>query len=125
MRLHFGYLVLTILLFATEILIALYSHNSILRAYIGDVLVVILIYCFVKSFFDTPVVKTAIGVLLFSYLVEALQYFKIVNRFGLQDYKLARIVIGTSFSWIDILSYTAGILIVLIAERIASKSWSR
>lgn len=115
------YFILFVLLFIVEVLIALYARNSILRAYIGDVLVVILIYCFVKAFFNSPVFITAVCVLIFSYLVETLQYFKIVEILGLQHSQLARIIIGTSFSWLDILSYTIGIIIVLGCERV----WSR
>lgn len=121
MSFNLRYFLLTILLFVIEVLIALYSHDSILRAYIGDVLVVILIYCFVKSFFNTPVLSTAMAVLIFSFIVETLQYLNIVNKLGLQHSTLAKIIIGTSFSWLDILSYTIGILVVIIAEKIAGK----
>ncbi|MFT3947674.1 MAG: DUF2809 domain-containing protein [Agriterribacter sp.] len=114
------YFILFILLFITEVLIALYSRNSIIRSYIGDVLVVILIYCLVKSFFDTPVFVTAIAVLLFSSLVEMLQYFKIVYKLGLEHAALARVFIGTSFSWWDIVSYTIGIATVLGFEKISA-----
>lgn len=115
------YFIFFVLLFIIEVLIALYVRNSIVRAYIGDVLVVILIYCFAKSFFNSPAFITAVCVLIFSYLVEMLQYFKIVEILELQHSKLARIIIGTSFSWLDILSYTIGIAIVLGCERV----WSR
>ncbi len=55
------YFLLFIALLIIEILIALYVHDEIVRPYIGDVLVSILVYCFVKAFFNTPVLKTAIG----------------------------------------------------------------
>ena len=115
------YFVLATLLFITEVLIALYVHDSIIRPYGGDFLVVILIYCFVKSFINTPVLPTAIAVLLFSYIVETLQYFNIVSRLGLQNCNLARIIIGTSFAWTDIFAYTAGIAIVLFIEKKCEK----
>ena len=115
------YFVLTLLLFVIEILIALFTHDPIIRPYIGDVLVVILIYCFVKSFVNTAFLPTAIGVLLFSYLVEALQYFKIVNKLGLKDSKLAKIIIGTSFAWLDLLAYTVGIVVVIYLEIVSAK----
>lgn len=76
----------------------------------------ILIYCFVKSFINTPVKATALAVLLFSYLIETLQYFHLVDLLGLEKSKTARIVIGTSFAWTDLLAYTLGILLVLIIE---------
>jgi hypothetical protein len=111
------YLLITLLLFLTEVLIALYAHDRIIRPYIGDLLVVILIYCFVKSFLNTPVWPTAIGVLIFSYTIEVLQYFDLVSLLGLHDSRIARIVIGTSFAWADLLAYTVGIVILLFFER--------
>lgn len=116
-KFNWYYFVLTILLLGLEILIALFAHDSIIRPYIGDLLVVILIYCFVKSFVNTPVFMTAVSVLLFSYTVEILQYLKIINVLGLQHSGIARMVIGTSFEWIDLLAYTAGVAIILFVEK--------
>jgi hypothetical protein len=112
------YLVLTSILFIIEILIALFAHDRIVRPYIGDFLVVILIYCFLKSFIDISVSKAAISVLIFSYFVELLQNFNIVNKLGLESSELARIIIGTSFEWIDLIAYTSGIIAVLYVEKI-------
>ncbi|MBN8649943.1 MAG: DUF2809 domain-containing protein [Cytophagales bacterium] len=111
---YFG---LTVLLFVVEVLIALFVHDNFIRPYVGDVLVVILIYCFVKSFLDLPEFVLAIGVLLFAFAIEFLQYIKIVHVLGLEKSELMRTVIGTSFAWLDLLAYVVGIGIVLMAER--------
>jgi hypothetical protein len=111
------YFVFFIILFIIEVLIALYAHDNFVRPYIGDVLVVILLYCFVKSFIKLPVTPVAIGVLIFSFLIEILQYCNIVDRLGLGHSKLARTVIGTSFAWEDIWAYIAGFIVILVAER--------
>ncbi|AWH85900.1 DUF2809 domain-containing protein [Flavobacterium album] len=116
-----NYFIITILLFVIEVVIALYVHDRIIRPYIGDVLVVILIYCFIKSFFRVPETPVAIGVLLFAFLVETLQYLKIIEVLGLQDSKFFRTVIGTSFAWMDILTYIIGIAIVIIVEKSRKK----
>jgi hypothetical protein len=117
--LHFNrnYFLLTILLFVIEVFIALYVNDNFIRPYLGDVLVVILIYCFVKSFLKISVTKATIGVLLFAFFVETLQYFAIIEILGLQDNQLARTVIGTSFAWEDILAYLVGIVIVIVCEK--------
>lgn len=117
--LHFkpSYFLTFLLLLFTEILIALYVHDAFIRPYVGDFLVVILIYCFVRAFFNVSVAAAAIGVLLFSYMIETLQYFKMVKVLGLQDIKLARIIIGTDFSWLDMLAYTLGIAFVILMEK--------
>lgn len=118
MKLQFNskYFVAFIILFITEILIALYVNDQIIRPYIGDLLVVILIYCFIKSFLATPVIKTAIAVLIFAFTVETLQYFKLVEKLGLQDSKAARIIIGSSFEWMDVLAYLAGTVLIILVE---------
>lgn len=103
--------------FLIEIMIALFIHDNFIRPYMGDVLVVILIYCFLKSFFDVPVLPAALLVLGFSFFVEFLQYVNIVEKLRLGNSKFARIVIGTSFSWMDMLAYWGGFMLVLIVEK--------
>ena len=112
------YFILAVLLFGIEILIAGFAHDQFIRPYAGDFLVVILIYCFVKSFLKTPVLPTALSVLLFSWLIEIMQYFNIITLLGLQHSEMTRIIMGTSFEWIDLIAYTTGIVFVLYAEKV-------
>jgi hypothetical protein len=116
-RFHWKYLLLTVILLGIEVFIALVIHDRIIRPHVGDLLVVILIYCFVKSFLNVPVWIAAAGVLIFSYVVELLQYFEVVKLLGMNGSYAARVIIGTTFNWIDILAYTLGILIVLFIEK--------
>ncbi len=111
------YFIATIVLLLVEIFIALYIKDDFIRPYIGDVLVVILIYCLLKSFLKIPVFQTCLAVLAFAFLIEWLQYLEIVKLLGVENNKLARIIIGTSFAWQDLLAYVAGILLVLIVEK--------
>ncbi len=120
------YFVVALIIFFTEILIALFAHDRIIRPYIGDFLVVILIYCFLRSFINMSVIRLAFSALIFSYIVETLQYFNILDRLGLQNSSLARVVMGSSFEWTDLIAYTLGIVFVLYVERvIADKSYKR
>lgn len=116
-RLSKGYLLLTILLFAVEIFIGVKMHDAFVRPYVGDFLVVILLYCMVKSVLNLPLIPLAVGVLLFSYGIEILQYLNIVRLLGLQHNTVARIVIGTQFEWGDLVAYTLGIILVIIIEK--------
>lgn len=111
------YFMLTIVLFVVEVIIAVYMHDAVIRPYFGDVLVVILIYTFIKSFIEVGYGRLAVAVLLFAYAIEILQYFNLVKLLGLEQYALARIVLGTSFQWMDFVAYTIGILIVVAIER--------
>ena len=123
---HFNktYFLLFVILFITEVLIALYVHDEFVRPYVGDVLVVILLYCFVKSFLNWSINRTAIVVLLFSYLIETLQYFNIVQVLGLGNSTLANTLIGNYFTWVDILAYTLGALLVIVIEYLSKPSIS-
>ena len=105
-------------LFIIEVFIALYLHDKIVRPYVGDFLVVFLIYCAVRAFLCAPALKVAIGVLLFSYLIEVLQYFKLVKLLGFQHNAVAKAVLGNGFDWIDLLLYTLGIIMVLVLEKV-------
>ena len=111
------YGVLTVLLLGIEILIGMFAHGWI-RNYFGDVLVVILLYTLArtispekpKTWFILPA-----AILVFSFVVEFLQLWGFCDRFGITN-KLLRIIIGTGFSVMDLISYTIGILPCFIAE---------
>lgn len=118
LKFHAGYFIAASLLFITEIIIALYLHDSLIRPTSGDFLVVILLYCFVKCFFNLPVLPTAGGVLLLAYIVEVSQYFHLVKVLGLENSRLAKILLGTSFSFTDMLAYSLGIILVVIIENL-------
>lgn len=110
------YALLAIALFIIEVLIAIYVHDSFVRPFVGDYLVVFLVYCFVRAFFNMHYLKAAVAVLLFSYLIETLQYFQFVQRMGLAKYKILAIALGTSFEWFDILAYTLGFITIILLE---------
>jgi len=111
-----NYFLLALLLLCIEIFIAVFVHDRFIRPYVGDFLVVILIYCFIRAFLNTSVTTTALFALLFAYTVETAQYFNLANLMGLQDHRIAQIIIGNSFEWMDILAYTLGFLLILIIE---------
>ena len=117
LRFHKTYFLLSVLLFVIEVLIALYVRDSFIRPYFGDFLVVILLYCGIRSFLNIPVKTAAIAVLLFAYAIETAQYFQLVRYLGLEQNAVAKTVIGSSFEWGDMLAYTLGILVILWIEQ--------
>ena len=106
-----------LLIFVIEVIIALFVKDSIIRPYGGDVLVVIMMYYFVKAFIKARPVYIAISVLLFAYFIEIGQYLNLVEVLSLQDNKVMRIVIGSSFSWGDMIAYTIGAAICYFIDR--------
>ena len=111
-----SYFILTLVLFVTEVLIALYLHDNFIRPYVGDFLVVILLYCGVKTFLKASVLSVAISVLMFAFLIEISQYFHFISLIGLSNSTLAKVVLGNSFAWNDLLAYTFGIAAVILIE---------
>lgn len=112
-----NYFVFALILFLIEVSIALFMNDNFIRPYFGDFLVVILVYCFIKSFLNLSVWAVSMAVLLFAYRVEILQYFKIVEKLGFENSKIAGILIGTSFEWTDLVAYTLGIGLVFLFEK--------
>ena len=122
MRFNYKFFIATIFLFIIEVLIATkLAYIDWLRAYFGDVLVVILIYTFIQTFFKIDKTKTIFGVFIFACIIEFAQYFHFAELLGLKENKIAMIVFGNSFSWIDILCYALGCLLVLIFNFIFQK----
>ncbi len=111
------YLGWTVCLLLIELSIALWVNDDFVRPYLGDVLVVILIYAFVRAFFKVAIVPAALGVLVFAFGVEFLQYFKIVEVLGWEASAIARTIIGTTFTWEDLIAYTVGVGILLALEK--------
>ena len=123
MKLTFNrnYFIGFIILLLIEILIERFFKTGFIRHTLGDYLVVILLYCFVRAFTNLTVKIAAISVLIFAYIVEVLQYLNIVSFLGLSSNKTANIIIGNTFSFSDILAYTFGIITVVLFEKLINK----
>lgn len=117
---NYKYFLTTIFLFLAEVSIATFFKDIFwLRAYFGDVLVVILIYTFILTVLDIKnKMLLNIGVFLFACVIEFAQYFHFAQWFGLKDNKIAMIVLGNSFSWIDILCYAMGSFCIFTFHKI-------
>lgn len=121
MKLSRNYMVATVIILSIEVLIALYVNDKFVRPFLGDTLAVILVYCFIKIIIRERVLMVAILSLCIAFVIEILQATNFIECIGLEDIKLARIVLGTSFSWGDILAYIAGAVLVIIFDRKRSK----
>ncbi|MFC4213516.1 DUF2809 domain-containing protein [Pedobacter lithocola] len=116
MKLTFNlkFLFIFIAILIIEVLIAIYLHDAFIRPFGGDVLVVVLMYAFFRIFLLTNNRKLALGLLIFSFIIEFLQDVNYVNWLGLQNNKLWSTVLGTYFSIYDLLAYFVGYLICLL-----------
>ncbi|MCF7569484.1 DUF2809 domain-containing protein [Sabulilitoribacter arenilitoris] len=116
MKLNKTYLTITIALFVIEVLIAVFFKSGFIRHTLGDFLVVILIYSFVKSFIKIDSLILAIAALLFAFLIEFLQLANILKLLNLENNHLAKLILGSTFHLSDLIAYTIGIICVLIIE---------
>jgi hypothetical protein len=113
------YAALSFGLLLIEISIALFFHDNFIRPFIGDMLVVILIFTICRSVLKADHYWLALSVLIFSFAVETTQYFDLISILGVQNIEIARIIIGTTFDFHDLLAYSAGILLIFILELLA------
>ncbi|RZK60532.1 MAG: DUF2809 domain-containing protein [Hymenobacter sp.] len=114
---HKNWFYLAACLFCVEAFIAAFLHDRLVRPYVGDLLAVVFLYCLVKSVAPVPVVPAVAGVLLVAYVIEILQYVHLLQHLGLAHSRLAAVVLGSHFEWIDMLAYTLGALLIWGAER--------
>lgn len=123
-RFHPGHALVAVGLFLVELYIALYVHDDMIRPYGGDVLVVPLIYHAIAAGCVIPPLRLGAGVLVFAFLIEFLQYIRIVDRLGLSDHTIAATVIGTHFSALDLVAYSLGALLSVSLHQIVNQRQS-
>jgi len=121
MRIKFNkkYALWALALLGIEFLIAtVFSRIGFIRGYIGDVLVVILLYCLVLSVVKVRNKSKLIGsIFLFAVLVEVLQYFGVATYLGFTKGSLGYIILGNHFSWADVVCYAIGCLILQFTSK--------
>lgn len=110
------YALATIGITLIEVMIALFIRDNFVRPYVGDMLVVVLIYTFLKIFFTEKPRILPLYVFLFAAAVELMQRVHIVELLGLQDNHFLSILIGTTFDIKDIICYAAGCLVCGVWE---------
>lgn len=111
-----GYTLATVLIFIIELLIALFVRDKFIRPYVGDMLVVVLIYTCVRVIFPERPRLLPLYVFLFAAGVEALQGIRIVELLGLQDNRFFSVLIGTTFDVKDIVCYGVGCVLCGVWE---------
>ena len=120
MKKRIFYIISFIIIFCVEVLIALYVRDSFIRPYVGDVLVVVLVYSFVRIFLPTGIPRMPFHVFLFACFVEVLQYFQLVETLGVTN-PVARIVLGSTFDWKDIVCYGVGCIFIFLFEHFVKR----
>ena len=107
-----GYLTAFLILLGVEIVIALYVHDSFIRPYVGDALVMILLYCLIRIIIPDKMKMLPLWLFLLGAATEILQAGHLADRIGLGNNRFFRVLLGTTADWHDILCYGAGCLLL-------------
>lgn len=118
MKKRLFYLTSFLILMIIEIMIALYAHDSFIRPYVGDILVIGVLYTFIRIFIPEHVHSLPYILFGFATLIEILQYFHFANLLDSIDSKVLRIALGSTFDIKDILCYAIGTILIVSIHHI-------
>ncbi len=108
-----------ILVFITMLIGLLSRRFSIIPLWIGDVLWAAMVYSIVRVLFTRHTMKWAATVsLLFSFSIEISQLYQQPWINKIRATTLGHLVLGQTFSWGDMLSYTLGVSMVFILDNL-------
>ena len=111
-RLRISYGIAFAILFVIEGLIALFVHDAFIRPYVGDVLVMVVLYCLVRIIIPVKYKLLPLYIFFFATVVECLQYLKLVRVLGLESNTFLYVLIGSTFDTKDIMCYGIGFIIL-------------
>ncbi len=101
-------------------------ENAIFDKYLGDALYAILFYLLISMLVsELRAIRKATIVFMLMMTLELFQLTRIPMALSQNENVLARIaamLLGTVFSWLDILAYLVGIVIVASVDMIKSKN---
>ncbi len=103
-----------ILLFLTEVLIALFVRDSFVRPYLGDVLAVMTVYCGARIIFPKKFAFLSAAVLILAVIVELVQLTDFASLFG--EGSVIAVLLGSTFDFKDLLCYTVGGIICGVTD---------
>jgi len=112
------YLVAAIILFAVEVLIALFVRDDFIRPYIGDVLAVAFVYTALRAATPFQLIPALATTLAIAFAIEIAQALNFLDAIGLRNDAIARVVLGGVFDWSDLIAYTAGAILIAAIEHV-------
>lgn len=101
------FLIIAIILIAIEFIIGIFVHDRFIRPFGGDIIVVVILYALVRSIFVESKQPIAAYVFAFATVYEFTQKIPLVDLLGVSS-RFMRALMGTSFSWGDIICYLVG-----------------
>lgn len=115
---HFAVAVVSFLMCAA--IVVFFSETRFIRGTLGDVLVVVLIYNAARSVSKLRPGTCALLTLGFAFAVEISQLFNLIELLGLGSSRVARLILGTTFDYWDLVAYSAGCALALLVDRLVT-----
>lgn len=106
------FIVIAVLLIMAEFYIGIYVNDRIIRPYGGDVIIVIILYAIIRATYPEKKVPAALFVFVFATAYEFTQLIPLADLLGISK-EVVRIIMGVSFSWVDIGCYAIGCALCL------------
>lgn len=122
MEINRKYMLAFVSLLIIEIIIAVFVNDTFIRPYVGDMLVVILMYTLIRGIVKKPIRGLPIYLFIFASAVEMAQYYSVMEKLDLPDNKIMSIIIGNTFDIKDILCYLFAVVILILWEKRTSFS---
>ena len=109
-RTRLAFLVVAVLILAVEIYIAVCVNGGFVRHYLGDVLVVILLYVLARAIFSVTPSNLSLKIFAFAAALEITQCLGVVEILGIEN-KILKVMIGGTFDLADLLCYAVGCIV--------------
>lgn len=109
-------LTLFILLLVTEVAIAIFHFHKFIRGFVGDVLVIPLLFYFFRLFITWRTLYLALSVLGIAVAIEFLQLTNALNLLVFNS-NILQTALGTTFDYKDLLAYFVGFLLIFFIEK--------
>ena len=106
MKRRLPYLIAFMVILGVEVCIGAFVHDRVIRPYVGDILVAVLLCCLAKAVWPR-LPLAALWVLLVCLAAETVQLFDLPAKWGLEGTVL-EIALGATFDWKDLLCYCTG-----------------
>ena len=115
MKVSRRYLIWFISILAMEIAIAVFHFHPFIRGFVGDVLIVPMLYVFLRAFFPLSKTSAALIAWIFACTIEFIQWLEITEKLDIRG-RLIDLTLGNTFDPWDLLAYSLGYVLILLTE---------
>lgn len=98
------------------LIVKLFNDRQLIRGFVGDVIVISLLYYLINMFYDFNAIKLATITLFVAFTTEFVQYLRLTTFFGLEHNTIANLILGSVFDPFDLVAYTIGAVLVYIID---------